>query len=223
MGGKNHQPCNKHLRNSTMMSKCLSQARSELELGNVALEDAILSELSGNPVGLAEVSVKLRASRSSLEGGLEAFAALRKQMDDIDFVDLQTLRTTDLNALGDRLIAKGIVEERGWKTVADIMRNQGFYGVLAFFDERVCELIKKTTTLETEINLLSPLAKKGELCQIVEENRPGNIKVVFADLYTSWSIFEQDFLASSMLSTELWYAASGRQSLVESKIELLAS
>ena len=58
----------------------------------------------------------------------------------------------------------------------------------------------------------------GKLNELLETNRPGNIKVEFARLYAAWGKFQQVFLASAMCSTELWYRYTGAGSLLDEKI-----
>lgn len=51
-----------------------------------------------------------------------------------------------------------------------------------------------------------------------ESFKPG-----FAVLYTAWTKFNALFLASSLLSTELWYAFTGKGSLAPTKLQLRAA
>jgi hypothetical protein len=73
-----------------------------------------------------------------------------------------------------------------------------------------------------QVSALEGIARKGEVTRTLEENRPGNIKEAFANLYCAWAKFNQDFLASSLLSTELWYAFNGYGSLAGRDMQLMA-
>ncbi len=93
---------------------------------------------------------------------------------------------------------------------------------MILFDHSVWTLEVNTQSLITKISALNDAAQKGEVNLVLEENRPGNIKESFACLYTAWAKFQQDFLASSLLSTELWYAFNGYGSLVGREAQLKA-
>ena len=65
-----------------------------------------------------------------------------------------------------------------------------------------------------QVAALSGHSTGGGIHVMLEENRRGNIKVAFAQLYCAWAAFQQFFLASSMSSTEQWYVYMGYGSLV---------
>lgn len=208
MGGKNHQPCRPHLLHSTKMSRSMSRAFIALEQANVSLEDVIIGELeemSGRGT-INPVTHSLEWSIEYLEQMEENIAMLRKSMDKIRFSDLPSLRTMDLGQRGHEFVREGIVQEQSWITIVHIMRADGFYGVLEFFELHIQELKKYTRILLAEVRELHDAAAKKEVNLILEFNKPGNIKVAFFRLYTRWTQFQMDFLASSVLSTELWYA-----------------
>ncbi len=225
MGGKNHQPCRGYLENSTKMSRNLSVAHAELELGNVALEDLLLSELCGKKGGINPFVDRLRSSAVALSAALGSVDALRQQMVSNDFVDLPTLQSADLSAIGSAFVERGMVHRSAWDAVAQIMREKGFFGILPHFGAGISRLHGQTLLLAEKASALHPAAAAGEVTNVLEENRTGNIKVEFANLYSSWSDFNQLFLASSMLSTELWYLHTKRDSLcadADSKVAAVA-
>lgn len=223
MGGMNHQPCNKpgtsYLRFSTMMSRWLSVAYSEVEQANVALEDVLLAELDGNGVGgtVTQVSKLLDDSRFELTQLLGVVRMLREDMQKHDFNDLPTLQSTDLELLGTQLITAGMVQSASWSIVYKMMRRDGFHGVLDYFEQEIGGLRQQTKALIDAVNGTEEMAKVGQLNFVLEENRLGNFKVEFATLYSSWHWFQQVFLASSMLSTELWYRHCGVGSLLNQR------
>lgn len=223
MGGKNHQPCDRYLGNSTRLSRALSVAQAELELGNVALEDLILAELDGDRGTIVAILSRLNLSRNALVGAREVCADLRQQMDEAGFEDLPTLQRLNLEAIGANLATQGCVAQNAWNRIAHKMRAQGFSGVLAYFDARIDALAQKTATLIHQIEGLSTAVERGEVHLVVEENRPGNFKNAFAELYTAWASFSEEFLASSLLSTELWYAHNGRGSLCDREVRTIAA
>ncbi len=206
MGAKNHQPCNQFIRNSTQLSRYVSIAYAELEYANVCLEDLILTELDGHTTTVKKINHHLSASSGALERAVDSSMLLRKQMHTEGFIDLPTLRKINLESIGVALWEKGVVNRDSWNRLSTMVLRGGFYTVLDYFDFQLKKLIHETKQLIEKFSLLEKPAQEGELHLVLEENRAGNIKVAFATLYTSWSEFHRDFLASSIISTEVWYA-----------------
>lgn len=221
MGGKNHQPCSSYLENSTKMSRSLSSARAELEGANIALEDLLLAELSGQRGSVRPITAKLDSSEGVLNEALSHCHALRRQMADNDFVDLPTLKKTNLHEVGDDFTGKGMVDSGAWARACAIMSATGFVGMLTHFEAEIAKLRELTALLNEQTLALHGAANAGQTCSVLEENRSGNIKIAFAQLYATWNTFDQVFLASSMLSTELWYRHTGKKSLCENAAMLL--
>lgn len=215
MGGKNHQPCGSYLPESTRISRALSSAHAQCELANVALEDLIITELDGRRGTVLQVVSQLEASELSLHTAIDFVGALKTKMDNSGFTDLPTLKTTDLDAIGINFANRGIADKEAWEAAAAIMRSGGFYGMLVHFLSGIATLREMTSQLRLEIVRLDGAAKTGEVNRIIEENRALNIKTSFAQLYTGWSRFNALFLASSLISTEVWYAFRGYGSLAD--------
>lgn len=213
MGGKNHQPCSGYLGNSTRLSRHFSLALANLEMANVDLEDVILVELGGETGSLEPMMTKLDHSLVELDNMADAARSLRTQMDAEGFQDLPSLCTVDIDAVGVSLARDKRVDLEQWSTVCDIMRHRGFYGMIDVFDERIAELKALCQCLLDQVKVLAPAAKSGDIARVLEENRVGNIRPAFAAVYSAWTDFHALFLASSLVSTELWYAWNGRGSL----------
>lgn len=213
MGGKNHQPCAIYLKSSTKLSRCASAARVKLELANIALEDILLAELDGKNGESIVLLAELRASQESITEALDTLAVLRIEMTQNQYQDLPSLRNISVSATGVDFTKEGMVSEGAWRKVADSMKKRGFWGVLELFELRLKSLTDLTDSLYDRISHLRPYIESGELSLVVEQNRQGNFKIEFACLYKEWGEFEQEFLASSMLSTELWYQFNGFGSL----------
>lgn len=223
MGGQNHQPCGHYLRNSTLLSKDLSVARSELEFANIALEDLILKELDDNvvrPGSVKDILLHLELSEHSIDNMVTGCKVLRNQMNEYNFSDLPTLYTVDLTELGYKFSNDNIVNHDSWVKISEVILNGGFYSVISFFEENINDIKDKTTNLLSVIKKLDIYASKGEVNLVLEENRIHNIKRPFAVLYTKWTQFQNDFLASSLLSTEVWYAYMNYGSICNAKSEL---
>lgn len=220
MGGQNHQPCNRsqtsYLRFSTKMSLDLSVARAYLEQANIVLEDVLLQELEeGGGRSLKDVVEKLSASDTALTEMTRTISLLRSDMSSHAFEDLPTLQSVDLDTLGEELASTGLVQINAWATVSDTMHRHGFYGMLDFFEQEINHLQLKTKELVSAVCAAELSARAGELNLVLEQNQRTNFKVQFATLYSAWHQFQQVFLASSMLSTDLWYRYCGVGSLLE--------
>lgn len=213
MGGKNHQPCRNYLPESTRLSRAVSVAYIELETANVCLEDLILAEINGHTGGVDGVCSHLRLSKEALFGVMNSIKLLQDRMDKLGYKDLPSIRELDLDKLGQELAGKGMVDETAWKSMISVTSNGSFYASLSRFRDHVLDLVGLTERLTTNIEGLRTSAETGTINVVLEENQPGNLRVGFAQLYSSWDTFHREFLASSMLSTEIWYAYKGFGSL----------
>ncbi|MGK2849238.1 MAG: hypothetical protein ACSLEX_04220 [Minisyncoccota bacterium] len=226
MGGKNHQPCRAYLLNSTKLSKHLSLAYAHLELSNVALEDILISELAPErdnqssgfiyPVLMHELSI----SAQELQNAHEALGRLRTQMETEDFVDLPSLQRLDLDAIGEVLGSQGLVDRKAWVQAMKIMRRGGFFGMTRRFEADIIDLLELNRALQIKFQQLEETINQGNLSMVTEENRYGNFKAEFAAHYTKWITFNGLFLASSLLSTELWYAFTGKGTLASADCQV---
>lgn len=196
------------------MSRSLSLARISFEQANVALEDVILAELREGALSCDAMVNHLNHSLVHLNDLGCHIGALSRKMDSNHFVDLPSLHTIDLDALGVRLVDSGMVEDVSWQEVVGAARCGGFRSVLSIILGRVRDLDHRTRTLINLATTLDLAAIDGRLHDVLEENQHGNIKVAFAQLYNEWASFQQFFLASSMASTEQWYIFMGYGSLV---------
>lgn len=214
MGGINHQPCGEYLVKSTELSRALSLANARLNLGNVALEDLLLVELKGSPGTIDEIIVNLDGSLQALASAQQAVTGLRQQMDEIGYIDLPPLTTLDWEMIGESMIRQGQSDHQAWNVALKTIRTGGFYRMVDLFEARISQLISETSILRDQIKALETVARDGKVNLVLEENRNGNIRPQFACLYTSWTSFSQVFLASSLISTEIWYAFNRNGSLV---------
>ncbi len=217
MGGKNHAPCRPYLENSTKFSRSLSLAFAELELANVSLEDCLLVELRGGGTPSLEKALRhLCSSRDALIQAQKDSVSLRQQMEDNCFADLPGLETTDLQEVATCFSERGLGSMDSWIRIIEEMEKGGFRAALSYFDDFIVQIIEGTEKL---ISQFADLEKNSLPANVVlEENRSGNIKKAFARLYTLWTVFNQDFLVSSLLSTELWYSFCGYSSLLQEEI-----
>ncbi len=218
MGGKNHQPCRNYLLVSTKLSRHLSLAYAHLELSNAALENLIIDELMREQTAYERghyliLMRELYVSIAELRHAHDTLLRLRAQMKAENFADSPSFGHIDLDAIGAQLHRDGLVSDDAWKHVQTLMKHGGFSEVAEWFEVTLLDLIAASGVLYAKFQNLKPAILQGALSAIVEENRPGNFKIEFAVLYTQWNRFNTTFLASSLLSTELWYATTGKGSL----------
>lgn len=217
MGGMNHQPCKTYLQNSTKLSRHMSLAFASLQLANVALEDVILAELDDKRGSVDNIILHLIDSEGSLVNMKRTLTDLEQQMSDNNFEDLPPLATINLDLLGTSLTVQGMHKSAiEWSAAANVMGRLGFRGMILAFSGDIDELLKLTDELQNKVEAARELAKAGSMHEMLEENRSGNFKAEFASLYTAWASFQQLFLASSLISTELWYQFNLNGSLVDS-------
>ncbi len=218
MGGINHQPCNRpgpaYLTHSVAMSRYLSLAHSRLEAANVHLEDILLAEMGGHSGTTNHMITALDESISGLQRLRDQVKKLVEAMRGSNYVDLPTKHSFDLEKLGETLVQEGIVDKSAWEFVADLVGRGSFYDVFAYFDAEAKRLVALTEALRAGVTGLEQEVGRGEITLVLERNESGNIKVAFAQLYTAWNEFHRRFLASSMLSTELWYSFNRTGSLI---------
>jgi|SRR3989344_1993571 len=213
MGGINHQPCSHYLRWSTRLSRAISLSRAELDLANVALEDVIVAELEGCRESRDNLVSHLKASLASLQDAKKMISDLRHVMEENGYKDLPTLHTLDLGEIGEQLSQSGLVERQAWDEMVKNMRTGTFFANLDLFTSALNDLHYKTSALM----MVFGRVQNRSLSEVAEENQSSNFRIAFARLYTSWSSFHAHFLASSILSTEIWYAYMGYGSLVSTK------
>jgi hypothetical protein len=214
MGGINHQPCRTYLAESTRLSRCVSSARSHFEQANIALEDVILLELDGKSGSAGPIKHHLQLSQDHLLSTLSCLGALKAKMEEMGYRDLPELRAVDLSELGNKLVSSGMAGKQSWDKMSGIMSSQTFYGNVREFETQASALLRLTQDLLSAVSDVTDFADDGKLNEVLEENRTGNFKRQFARLYASWNKFMSDFLASSLISTEIWYAHNGFGSLV---------
>lgn len=222
MGGINHQPCNRpktqYLRFSTLMSRALSNARAQLELSNVRLEDILLREM-GYPQGdgtVNSVLVGLNESCDSIRVLITEISNLRGNMKQNDYEDLHLVLGIKVADVVDGLAGRNLATPESLNSVAETMDAGGFYQMLDRLNTGAESLLELTAALVAKFDGLSSKEPDYRITAVLERNLSGNIKVEFANLYSAWNSFQELFLASSMVSTEIWYRYSQVGSLLVS-------
>lgn len=215
MGGKNHQPCREYLVNSTKLSRFISLAYISLEKANVFLEDLLLAELNdGQNFGIWSILEEMKNSSKFLHEAERISKNLWDQMITKNYSDPDVLCSVDLNTVGEKLCSKGLVTHNAWTKIGELTYEQGFYSVLEYFQKQIDDLLQKTEVLIQKVLALESIANTSQINLVLEENTDANIKVEFFQLYTAWCKFNSEFIASSVLSTELWYLNNNYGSLL---------
>ncbi|HEY9583910.1 MAG TPA: hypothetical protein VJI66_03050 [Candidatus Paceibacterota bacterium] len=147
----------------------------------------------------------LLASGDYVRQALADITALANQMNVLGYTDLPEINDPRVSYEGGELSDRGIVLCRSWVKMYDLWREKTFYGVLDYFTTALLEIERDTMTLAKKISGLQDHAEDGKIHTILESNMDGNFKVEFAKLYTSWNTFLSDFMASSLISTTIWY------------------
>lgn len=142
------------------------------------------------------------------------------KMDDNNFIDLPTLRTIDITSIGMNFVARGMVDRDAWSTVSTVIQDGGFYSMIPHFRSAINDLKRLTQQLRQEALQLCSAVQAGQMNCVLEENRAGNIKTTFAMLYSGWNRFNALFLASSLLSTEVWYAFRKHGMLADPAVQI---
>lgn len=211
MGGMNHQPCRDYRREATCLSRCLSLARSSFEMGNVALEDLILLELDGSKGSIEQIVSHLLAARDNLASMGEAIIDLRTKMAALDFRELKGFADAEFH----QLASAGMIETGSLIRMLAIRRHSGFEGNLTELERQRSQVLVNIADLIDAITETTELGvvADGQVDEMLEENWRGNFKPQFAVAYQTFNAFQQDFLASAMISTEAFYVQEGYGSL----------
>lgn len=215
MGGKNHQPCREYIPTSTRMSRFASLAFAHLELANVALEDILLAEMDGKIGDFDAIKSHLALSQQSVGDLIDTIVKLKAEMDQRGYYDLLAVHPVDLDAIGKAFVANNMISATAWSEVSRNARAGGFHENIALIHNCARTLTEYTAKLDKKVTELQKNANEGAVTQILEENLQGNLKPEFAKLYCAWNRFQEIFLASSLLSTEVYYAFNGFGSLVD--------
>lgn len=218
MGGINHQPCRNYFRESTEWSRNLSVAESEFHLANIALEDVILGELDGEIISVQEIVSHLEKSYQALNSAWSNACTIQEKMKMLNFQDFDCIADSHFDYLGKILSSQGVVSHFAWDEVLSCIRKNGFQAVVENSKKQIEDIMNATKRLMDCVDMLSP----GNIIDVMEENRPENIRIPFGYLYCSRSFFMQSFLASSIISSEAWYLSRGHESF-EKSFEFLTS
>ncbi|ESX62656.1 hypothetical protein X760_05905 [Mesorhizobium sp. LSHC422A00] len=156
----------------------------------------------------------LAQSEAHILNAIERCNLLKVQMDDEGYVDLPPYRSMDMLGLGRAMARQRMVQEDAWMDVLEWRRHDGFYGVLKNIRGALVDLAARTRQLHAGMIKLAAMNPLGKIEETLENNREGNIKREFAELYSTWNWFCARFSASSLLSTEVWYAFNNNGSLL---------
>ncbi len=216
MGGKNHQPCRKYIRESIMLSKATSDILAKLEIANSLLEDVLLAELNGENKSryMKDILKYLIESKNKTEEALKYINCILVKMDKLKFQDSEMLN--EILALKDAFIELEIIPRRefsAWEITASILEKEGFKGIFIYF-HKLLEKIKEN--LQELIELFvkgQEYTEKGNLLEAIETNELP-IRQSFVKVYLAYLDFSAIFTCSSIISTEVYLRTNGYPSLL---------
>lgn len=218
MGGKNHQPCGGYIRQSTIASRFHSLVGIAIESVNINLEDAIIADMNrehDQSNAYIDNTIKnLEATLEQLDGLRDAIIDLMDEMDVNGYQDLPPIHSLDWDAIGRDFADRKMVAGDAWNHVGFILGSGGFKALFTAYAQDVAN-IKQSVT---ELLRLFENRPNENITIILEENRDGNMRPMFAQVYQSWNAFSQRFLASSLISSEIWYAFNGYGSMTQSGV-----
>lgn len=227
MGGINHQPCRNYLAQSTVLSALVCASRLRLEDANIHLEKALLSELEqhrGNP---GEFTSALTALDGSIKGADDTITALGKLEQDMRDTNYQPwpafarFNTADkLMGLGKDLAVKGLIDLVAFEAIALPQLDGGFYATIALLRIELQQVRQRMVELRSAMGDSVMLAEQGMLADELETNGELSFRGKFMMVYQAWNRLYSMFLASAVLSTELWFLSSGAGSLLDDKKDL---
>ena len=228
MGGINHQPCGKYLGPSTRMSKAFSLARAHFEHSNVALEDALISEIES---GIGNVSALQKAitfiDNSIIELGIavECSVELEQKMVEYGYKpwpSFALFQTEEkMIALGQDLATAGLLQMDSFKPIALPQLEQGFWATLHLLRDQFVALKEMESDLRDKILPALKVAAAGRLANELEDNGELSFRGSFMRAYAKWNKSHDMFLASAVLSTELWFRSISKGSLLNEAPALL--
>ncbi|OGI21519.1 MAG: hypothetical protein A2808_00580 [Candidatus Moranbacteria bacterium RIFCSPHIGHO2_01_FULL_55_24] len=216
MGGVNHQPCNKYLPDSTRLSRALSLARISLESANVVIEDVLLNELEqsgqGNP---QEIIYHLDHCERHLDEMNDHLRSISDRYATERGWEPPSVNQINWGSVGYSLTRSQAVNPAKWDQMTKLRLTGSFRDVLRHYFEQVECLKEYSSGARASIQSLSRTIESGSFNRAVEENQAGSFKIDFARLYHGFAEFQEEFLASALLSTESWYQWIKAGSLVD--------
>ena len=212
MGGCNHQPCSKIAENSTRLSRHVSSATANIQLANVRLEDMLLVELDLELTDLGSITVMLSFLNSAKADFIKAQASATQMLGTLrssNFIDCKDEKELDM--IIESLCIKSMLNPYYAKMVKKDRCVGGFLTCL----EKIHRQIKETGRLVSKLIFVFERLQKAlqssdeKVFSHLEFNSPLNIKPAFAQLYAMLGDLNGYFLASAIISTELFYEVAG--------------
>ncbi len=207
----NHQPCRESAIASTQMSRHLSSATSHIHLANIRLEDLIVDELELGIVQPHAVEPLIGHLREAAADFSKA-SSVARTMDEalrvsnfIDCKDPQKLAT-----IAKRLADQRMLDPHHAGAVELDRSKGGFLACLARIQEGFgqCEMLTRQLC-DAFHTLQSRMQAEEKAFDHLEFNTPESIKPAFAMLFAAVGALNGYFLASAIVSTEIFYAVAG--------------
>lgn len=191
----------------------MSLTSMALESFNVKLEDMILVNLVNESVSPRILSIEVRHVMDSVVRAEQSIDMLLMQMDELYYVDLPATDDFQLDEFGDKVIPRLMVGTEAYKEIATHYKAGGFRSALNHLRVKHSQFGFAVADMATKVQELAD-TDVDDIAVEFESNDTGNIRPQFAVMYTTWSQFHQMFLASSLISTEIFYIQEGVDSLL---------
>ena len=218
MGGINHQPCNKYIPESTMLSKVISDILAEFGTANSLLEDALLTEINDGGGSeqeryyMEQATEHLITTKNKLDRAIDCIDHLLLKMEKLDFQDSEELDT--ITELESTLLSQQIIPERcsAWEEAVATIRQEGFRGIFYRFRSSLEKITEDLKALIEIFGECQNYAKEGNLLMAIESNELP-LRQNFVKVYLAYLDFSAIFACSSIVSTELHLRTYGHPSL----------
>jgi len=211
MGGINHQPCSEYDPQAILLSNSLSQACAKFWSGNGKIEDALVFEigdmLDQAKFSLTQAEFEIKESLRLIETTDANMVKLLQLMEKRSFQDFSSLSKINFEVFKEGLKNIGLMstDELLWQSsVVDISKG-GYQRMFKSLRARFHALSEKTQQFLNVFKQAQELMTKGDLQNSFNENRFGEFKRTFGNLFFAWNETMQVFYYSSIISLELWY------------------
>ncbi len=190
--------CDNYVQLSSNIRRHFTLMESYFGFAQVAFEDVLCGR--GTP---HTVEHHLRNSRTNALQVITIADTLESKMD--AFRNLLALSTIDMDALGQGLISKGIVNVRAWKQVTKNARLGGFHKNLLLIRSMATLAIERMNSLSKKMQYLREGKEDITIEQLGNMNLPGSPEVIFAQLRSLLLDFQNIFNAAWILSMEIYH------------------
>ncbi|NGY65332.1 hypothetical protein G7043_41205 [Lentzea sp. NEAU-D13] len=220
MGGQNHAPSNRASQRVTVhTSRALSMAISELMLGNVSIEDAIVAEPECR-YGVSRSHLTMAVGhflQSRLQ--LEVFISLcRETLSILDRDDYEPFLPTsfigDVRMFVSNMVAAGLLPDtNATMHAAETLTNDGYSRLFCYYTEQANEVSTYLEQLERLTRSLSDREGFQGLFWHSAESNSQPWRQAFTLAFSAMTVLQTAFQTGAMISTETFLRGTGAPGL----------